>query len=470
MGALKNSVNGYKYIQTNYLIMQSQFQQTIDKQGLILDRTLAICSNCFSITEGLIVEKEGKVFLEKNCCEEESIVIENDVDFYKKAVLPFKFDDNFFQIGMKRNGKEVKEHLMKKTNTLSFSLTFRCNMSCPICYEGSQAGKYDESCDMEMENIDDLLKHNKNKLICLSGGEPTLRMDLPDIIRKIVKSGNTPYLISNGLRFLDKSYIRQLKEAGLKSISLQFDGFKRESYIKLRGGDYLDFKLQIIKNLINEGINFWLFPVIMPEENEDQIRKILAFAAKFNKNIKGINFSPLFIGKGQKDVYTNSDILKIIEHECGIEIENYIESKKFRHNLYALAGKYLGNEMQQNLRYLLRTVIYLKVEKSKIEPLIKTKDLKKMNEILQQINAAKSKPSAILTLIKNLPAFLNKGLASLAAFIISNNFSLPSASQSSSKGLLKITMTNVTGAANEDLSRNGNVEDFSALPVNVQQN
>jgi len=446
--------------------MKRQLQQTLINYELILDHTLATCCNCLSLAEGKIIEKEGKIFLEKdcsNCGEKESIVIENDPEFYKKAILPYRINRDFLKVGMKRNIKEVKEALMNESSTVTFTTTFRCNMSCPICFEQSQACKYDKTSDMKVSDIDELLRKNKKKLIGITGGEATLRNDLPDIIRKIIKSGNTPFLATNGLKFLDRGYIRELKKAGLKIVTLQFDGFNRESYIKMRGGDYLDLKLRIIKNLIEENMNIWFYPVIKPGENEDQIPKIIKFAANLNKHIKGIAFCALFTGKNQKDICAVSDVLKIIEATYNIERENYIQSKRFRYNIYQIVRRYFGEKVQNNFRYLIRTPIFLKVKKNKIEPLIKTRDLEKMNQILEKVINNKSKISSIFSLIKGLPYFLNMRLFNLAVISLLNGFNFAAASQYGENNILKIIPGYVNGPANENLGKICTVEDFSNI-------
>ena len=77
-------------------------------------------------------------------------------------------------------------------------------------------------------------------VIQLSGGEPTVREDLPEIIRLARSYGfGFVQINTNGLRLSeDPAYARQLREAGLSSVFLQFDGTRDEIYRKLRGRDY----------------------------------------------------------------------------------------------------------------------------------------------------------------------------------------------------------------------------------------
>ena len=69
--------------------------------------------------------------------------------------------------------------------------------------------------------------------IQLSGGEPTMREDLPDIIRLGREKGfSFIQLNTNGIRLAATSgYARTLKEAGLSSVFLQFDGVSSATHL-----------------------------------------------------------------------------------------------------------------------------------------------------------------------------------------------------------------------------------------------
>ena len=86
--------------------------------------------------------------------------------------------------------------------------------------------------------------------IQLSGGEPTVRDDLPKIIAMGHSMGfKFIQLNTNGIRLAsDLSYVEKLKEAGLASVFLQFDGTKDEIYRAIRGRNLLETKMQAIRN------------------------------------------------------------------------------------------------------------------------------------------------------------------------------------------------------------------------------
>ncbi len=131
--------------------------------------------------------------------------------------------------------------------------------------------------------------------IQLSGGEPSLRDDLPDIISLGHKIGfRFIQLNTNGIRLAeDLDFVKSLKEAGLSSVFLQFDGLDDSVYLKLRGKKLLDIKLKAIENLKKVEIGTILVPTVVPGVNDDQLYSIVRFGADNIPVIRGVHFQPV---------------------------------------------------------------------------------------------------------------------------------------------------------------------------------
>jgi len=73
----------------------------------------------------------------------------------------------------------------------------------------------------------------------LSGGEPTLRDDLPEIVGLARRTGFEFIQVNtNGVRLArDLPYLRRLKEAGLSCVYLQFDGLSDDVHRQIRGAE-----------------------------------------------------------------------------------------------------------------------------------------------------------------------------------------------------------------------------------------
>ena len=85
--------------------------------------------------------------------------------------------------------------------------------------------------------MDYLMSHGGPFNLQISGGEPTVRDDLPELIRMGREKGFTFFqLNTNGLRLAEEpGYAEALKEAGLSCVFLQFDGVDDSVYEVLRG-------------------------------------------------------------------------------------------------------------------------------------------------------------------------------------------------------------------------------------------
>jgi hypothetical protein len=176
-------------------------------------------------------------------------------------------------------------------------LTHSCNLNCPICYaETGDDLPFEPDINTIAAMFDTILE--SAGVACpvqLTGGEPTLRDDLPSIVALGRKKGFTHIQIdTNGIRLAqDIDYLRRLKESGASVIFLQFDGLTDDVYQRIRGAALSALKLQVIENCAEVGIGVILVPTLIPRINEHQIGDIVRFAKSWIPVVKGIHFQPI---------------------------------------------------------------------------------------------------------------------------------------------------------------------------------
>ena len=200
-------------------------------------------------------------------------------------------------------------------------ITDRCNMNCRFCFADPEGSK-DPSLAMVRSWIFDLTIPGKT-FLQLSGGEPTVREDLPEVIAFAKKAGcKYIQLNSNGLRLAEEEgYAKKLADAGLSFVFLQFDGITDDVYHKLRRREMISVKERAIANCAACGIGVTLVPVIVPGTNDHQIGDILDFAIAHSPTVRGVHFQPVsYFGRLPKipsyeDRYTLDQLIRAVEEQ-----------------------------------------------------------------------------------------------------------------------------------------------------------
>jgi uncharacterized radical SAM superfamily Fe-S cluster-containing enzyme len=217
------------------------------------------------------------------------------------------------------------------TCTAIFHLTDACNMFCPVCFAsgGSESNGHGPRLEAIRRMYALYLDEGLSPSIQLSGGEVTLRNDLPDIIRMGKEMGTAHIQVNtNGLRLAkEKDYALQLKDAGADLIYLQFDGISDEVYGILRKREMHKIKLLALENCREAAIGVLLVPTIYPGVNDHQLGDIVKLAKEWMPVVKGIHFQPVsFFGRfpghspRDEDRITIPDVLKALERQTGGEI------------------------------------------------------------------------------------------------------------------------------------------------------
>jgi len=111
------------------------------------------------------------------------------------------------------------------------AVTYRCQNKCLFCYAESpnRGEKIAEMSTAEVKTVIDRIFDDAHcPTVSFTGGEPTLREDLPELIAYAKGKGMRTNLITNGLRCADPSYVEGLKAAGLDSAQVSLEGPRAE--------------------------------------------------------------------------------------------------------------------------------------------------------------------------------------------------------------------------------------------------
>ncbi|MFX0187763.1 MAG: radical SAM protein [Candidatus Hodarchaeota archaeon] len=193
-----------------------------------------------------------------------------------------------------------KNHLSAPCICL-IDITNRCNLACPICFANASAKGY--VVEPSFDDIIQIMEHFRSMkptpavLLQFAGGEPTLRDDLPEMIRVGKEMGFLDIMVStNGIRIAKSiEYLQEMKDAGLDTIYLQFDATDApEVWKKVRGVNLWPIKKRAVDNIRKVGgITLMLVPVIAKGVNDSQVGPIMEFAKEYKDICGGVVFQPV---------------------------------------------------------------------------------------------------------------------------------------------------------------------------------
>lgn len=212
------------------------------------------------------------------------------------------------------------------TCTAVIEITSRCNLGCPVCFasSGKDAGE-DTPTETVQHMLESVMQASGTCNIQFSGGEPTVRDDLPELVT-MAKDMGFPFVQvnTNGLRFArEPEFAQELAEAGLDSAFFQFDGTTDDIFEKLRGRKLLGEKLVALDRLIEAGIGVVLVPTVVPGVNEKNLGLILSLAACKSPGVRGVHFQPVsYFGRypespAPESRITLPEVMRLLEEQTG---------------------------------------------------------------------------------------------------------------------------------------------------------
>jgi radical SAM protein with 4Fe4S-binding SPASM domain len=110
---------------------------------------------------------------------------------------------------------------------MDMALTFRCQNNCIHCYAGGPH-ETPEMTTQQWKQAIDRLSSIGVFILTFTGGEPTLRGDLPELLLYAQNKGMVTGLITNGRNLKDKAYVDALEKAGLDFVQVTLESHKPE--------------------------------------------------------------------------------------------------------------------------------------------------------------------------------------------------------------------------------------------------
>ncbi len=218
---------------------------------------------------------------------------------------------------------------------LRISLTDSCNFRCQYCMPDENIQCLPNKHLMQVDEIEQIAKTfvdlGVNK-IRLTGGEPMVRKEFPEILSRLSKLPVEISLTTNAV--LVHKYINQMKAAGVRSLNVSLDTLDAETFKRVTKRDQFHRVWDNIILLLNEGFRVKINAVAIEGIIEKEILDFVAITKDLPLHVRMIEFMP-FEGNhwNSKKVVTATQMLKWVEEEYDmvkLKDEPHATAKKYK--------------------------------------------------------------------------------------------------------------------------------------------
>jgi MoaA/NifB/PqqE/SkfB family radical SAM enzyme len=245
--------------------------------------------------------------------------------------------------------------VVKRPVLVNFEVTMRCNAHCSFCdyWKTDPAAK-----SSEVNSFADAARYFNPMVITFTGGEPTLRRDLEDIVSGVDRAISVKYmtLLTHG-GMLSPERARSIWKAGINQFNISLD-YLDERHDRARGIPGLSKKIMdVIPRMRGLGISGIRFNTVIKRDNLDQLLPIVARARELGC---GVNFSCYTDSKnGNADGTIDRDQARQLEEV----IRQLLELKKKKRGVITNSDyyleqipKYVRGEITEPCRSGMRTI------------------------------------------------------------------------------------------------------------------
>lgn len=216
--------------------------------------------------------------------------------FSIRNLTPVKDAHFFFALQLKRFAKRnvmLVDRFGRTIDYLRVSVTERCNFRCRYCMPDKPFEWVPRENLLSYEELFAFIRiaiDNGVRKIRITGGEPTLREDLDQLIKMIhdYKSDLDLALTTNG--YLLEGMAQKLKDAGLKRVNISLDSLDSVRLAFVTQRDVLDAILKGINKALEVGLKVKINAVAMKGINDTELCDLLAFCKEKKIMIRFIEY------------------------------------------------------------------------------------------------------------------------------------------------------------------------------------
>jgi len=195
----------------------------------------------------------------------------------------------------------LNDRFGRRMSYLRISVTDRCNLQCNYCRPGRDVFcPIAHEAVLSFEEITRVVRVAASlgmDKVRLTGGEPLVRRDLPDLVRMLKEIPAIRDLALSTNAMLLERHAKALADAGLKRLNISLDTLRPERFRRITGGGKLETALNGIRAAMHHGFSpVKVNVVVMRGINDDEIADLIDFGAGRGIQMRFIEFMPMCDG------------------------------------------------------------------------------------------------------------------------------------------------------------------------------
>lgn len=246
---------------------------------------------------------------------------------------------------MMPNSTLLTDNFGRRHNYLRISLIEKCNLRCTYCMPAEGIVLSPKSSLMTADEIFAIAQIFVNKgvnKIRLTGGEPLLRKDFPEIIAKLTLLQTEISITTNGI--LINKYIDVLKQHNVNKINLSLDTLVASKFQTITLRNQFERVIDNLHLLLNNNFKIKINVVLIKGFNDDEILDFIKLTEYLPLSIRFIEFMP-FAGNEwdrSKMVSENEILNQVRNHFLESQVEKLENDKNFTAREFQIKN-YLGS-------------------------------------------------------------------------------------------------------------------------------
>ena len=181
----------------------------------------------------------------------------------------------------------------RRHSYLRISLTEKCNLRCTYCMPEEGVTLLPQRQLMTSEEILDIASTFVSlgvKKIRLTGGEPMVRKDFPEILRRLQQLPVALAITTNGI--LIPKYLPVLLDSPIRTITISLDTLQADKYQEITRRDQYHQVWNAIRLLQENNFHVKLNCVLIKGYNDDEIINFIELTREQNITVRFIEFMP----------------------------------------------------------------------------------------------------------------------------------------------------------------------------------